>query len=452
MTSSVEALARGTGIDGRVRQLMERMVGPLCGFDKSLAFSLRDAVMPRLHVVVGQLVAVHRLIELSHPLSYHIGGYGVFAEEALIRALGETLERYAHMAITSWVTHEMPFCSYADLRAKGLRSVGPEDIRPFSAEQLAEEAYPFRAWREEDPITWIKGFDPVDGGDTYVPAQAVVVGYVPRHADGEPWITAAVTTGSAAHTQMPRAVRSALLELIEIDTTMGYWYSGSVAPRISSTTRTAHIDALIGRDVPRHGVTYSFHYLRNPDLGAHVVAAVARSPGTQIPACGVGVGCDLDLERAMYKAYLEGSAIAHLALISLLLSGPGSVEEIPSGDDLGAFGDLDKNVAFYGLPENRQIIDARFPPSGADASDLREYRRGTADEDVSYLLDQFVQAGKRLVLFDFTTPDIADLRFQVVRAWSPDTLPLCLPSYPSLGHPRHRSYGRPDHVHPHPYP
>ena len=81
---------------------MERMVGPLCGFDKSLAFSLRDAVMPRLHVVVGQLVAVHRLIALEHPLSYHIGGYGVYAEEALIRALGETLERYAHMAITSW--------------------------------------------------------------------------------------------------------------------------------------------------------------------------------------------------------------------------------------------------------------------------------------------------------------------------------------------------------------
>ena len=451
MTSSIAALDRGPGIDGNVRRLMERMVGPLCGFDKSLAFSLRDAVMPRLHVIVGQLVAVHRLIALEHPLSYHIGGYGVYAEEALIRALGETLERYAHMAITSWPAQQMPFCSYTDLRAQGKRSVAPADIRPFTAEQLGQEAYPFRPWQESDPVTWIRGFDPRDGSDMYVPAQAVVVGYVPRHADGEPWITAAVTTGSAAHTQLSRAVRSALLELIEIDTTMGHWHSGVAAPRIADSSATRHIDALLTRDVPRNGVTYSFHYLRNPDLGAHVVAAVARSPGDQIPACGVGVGCDLDLQRAMYKAYLEGSAIAHLALISLLLSG--AADEIPSADDLAAFSDLDKNVAFYGLPQNRNIIDGRFPTDQRIAKeDIPVYRLGGPDRDVSYLLEQFATTGKRVVLFDFTTPDIADLGFKVVRAWSPDTLPLCLPSFPSLGHPRYQAYGSPRYAYPHPYP
>jgi thiazole/oxazole-forming peptide maturase SagD family component len=448
--SAVAALERGAGIDANVRALLDRMVSPVCGFDKSLAFSLRDGVMPKLQVVVGQMVAVHRLLAFEHPLSYHIGGYGVYAEEALIRALGETLERYTHMALVSYLGERIVFRTYDEMRALGLRAFGPEAVRPFTAEQFAQPGFPFRSWRDEDRVSWVRGFDPADGADVYVPAQACVVGYVPRHPDGEPWLTAAVTTGSAAHTRLPRALRSALLELIEIDTTMGYWYSDARLPRIASGHRTRAIDALLARDLPPRGVTYSFHYLRNPDLGAHVVTAVARSPEGQIPARGVGVGCDLDLERAMYKAYLEASAIAHLALISVLLSG--TIEDIPR-DDLGSFGDLDKNVAYYGLPENSPIVDARFPlqPQIA-ADDLPDYRTGSVDDDVAYVLGQFAITGKRLALFDFTTPDVKDLAFVVARAWSPDTLPLCLPSFPSLGHPRYAAYGRAGYAHPHPYP
>src|SRR5213079_2361790 len=143
--------ARARGLDPRVAALLDRMVSPLCGFDKSMAFSLRDGLMPRIEVVIPQFAALHRLLGLDRPLSYHIGGYGLRAEEAMMRALGETLERYSHMVISG-----------------------------FPDAQYEREGFPFTRWGDDDPITWIRGTTAANGADILVPAQAVVVGYVPR--------------------------------------------------------------------------------------------------------------------------------------------------------------------------------------------------------------------------------------------------------------------------------
>ena len=441
--------ARARGLDPRVAALLDRMVSPLCGFDKSMAFSLRDGLMPRIEVVIPQFAALHRLLGLDRPLSYHIGGYGLRAEEAMMRALGETLERYSHMVISGFREAQMPFVPWREIAASGA-FFGPADFRPFTDAQYEREGFPFTRWGDDDPITWIRGTTAANGADVLVPAQAVVVGYVPRQSGGEPWFTAAVTTGSAAHTDPRRALRSALLELIEVDTTMGHWYSGEDARRIVLDSRVQRVADLVARDVPAHGLTYTFHYLRNPDLEAHVVACVVRSPRGEIPACGVGVGADLDLEHAMYKAFLEASAIPHLAMIGLQQSWA-SPDSVP--DDLMAFGDLDQNVAFYALPANAHVIESRF---GMDdevaAADLPPFAAAGVDRDVTHLLGTFARAGKRLAIFDFTTPDISDLGFSIARCYSPDTLSLCLPSYPHLAHPRYRAYGSPKETYPHPYP
>lgn len=446
--STLVTAARGRGLEPRVAALLDRMVSPLCGFDKSVAFSLRDGLMPRIEVVIPQFAALHRLLGLERPLSYHIGGYGLRAEEAMMRALGETLERYSHMVISGFLEAEMPFVSWSEIAASG-PLFGPADFRPFTEEQYAHEGFPFARWADDDPITWIRG-TAADGSPVFVPAQAVVVGYVPRQSQGEPWVTAAVTTGSAAHTDGRRALRSALLELIEVDTTMGHWYSGQNARRIVLDGRVQRVAELLARDVPAHGLKYTFHYLRNPDLEAHVVACVVRSPRGEVPACGVGVGADLDLEHAMYKAFLEGSAIPHLAMIGLQQSWA-SPDSVP--DDLMAFGDLDQNVAFYALPANEHVIESRFGMEDeVAAADLPAFAAAGVDHDVSHLLGTFAGAGKRLAIFDFTTPDIADLGFAVTRCYSPDTLSLCLPSYPHLAHKRFQAYGPPKETYPHPYP
>jgi thiazole/oxazole-forming peptide maturase SagD family component len=447
---SVLAASRGPGLHPRVATFVDRMISPLCGFDKTFAFALRDGLMPKLTVVIPQFAAVHRLIQLERPLAYHIGGYGIFTEEALLRALGETVERYSHVLMPLCLKDQMEFASYDQMAERGGSLFGPKDINPFTDAQLSADAFPFKRFGGSDPVTWVRGFSPIDGSDVWVPAQATLVGYLPRHQDGEPWITAAVTTGSAAHTDGRKALRSALCELAEVDTSMGYWYTGRRAPQIGHDRRTRHVAEIVAGSTPAHGVVSTFHYLANPDLPTQVVACVVRSPGGEIPACGIGVGSDLDLERAMYRAWLEASAITHLAMVAFLQAD--ALDNIPS-DDMGAFGDLDQNVGFYALPENTHIIDQRFPVSDTvAASDLPDFAGRTLDDEVSTLLAGFADTHKRLALFDFTTPDIADLGFVVSRCYSPDTLALCLPSYPHLGHPRFKAYGTPGYGVPHPYP
>lgn len=426
------------------------MISPLCGFDKNFAFALRDGLMPKLVVVIPQFAAVHRLLRLERPLAYHIGGYGMFTEEALLRALGETLERYSHVLMPLYLKDQLEFTTYDSIATRAGSAFGPRDISPFTAEQLATETFLFRGWSSSDPITWVKGFSPFDGSDVWAPAQAVLVGYMPRHQDGEPWITAAVTTGSAAHTEGRKALRSALCELAEVDASMGFWYTGRVAPQITPDRRTRHVTEIVARATPVNGVGCTFHYLASPDLAAHVVACVVKSPSGQIPACGIGVGSDLDLERAMYRAWLEASAITHLAMVAFLQAD--ALDSIPT-DDMSAFGDLDQNVGFYALPENIHIIDERFSSSATvAASDIPDFACPTVDAEVTRLLESFGNSHKRLAFFDFTTPDVADLGFVVTRCYSPDTLALCLPSYPHLGHPRFQAYGAPAYGVPHPYP
>ena len=126
--------ARARGLDPRVAALLDRMVSPLCGFDKSMAFSLRDGLMPRIEVVIPQFAALHRLLGLERPLSYHIGGYGLRAEEAMMRALGETLERYSHMVISGFREGQMPFVPWREIAASGA-FFGPADFRPFTDAQ-----------------------------------------------------------------------------------------------------------------------------------------------------------------------------------------------------------------------------------------------------------------------------------------------------------------------------
>jgi thiazole/oxazole-forming peptide maturase SagD family component len=461
MVSSAFATSeRGPGLRPRVERLMDRMVSPLCGLDKSASFGLRDGVLPRVQMVVPQLAAVHRLQEFPAPFSYHIGGYGLELEEAMMRALGETCERYVHMVLPLWQPQELEFTSYMELQRANVAAFSPQDIHPYTDEQLGREGFPFRPWSDTTPVSWITGYSPFDGQQVFVPAQTVVVGYRPRHADGEPWIVTAVTTGTAAHTDGRLALRSALAELIEVDTTMGYWYTGRSAPQIVLDTRTKHVQQLIEANGPKYGSRYTFHYLRNPDLAIHVVAAVVWSPEASLPAAGVGVACDFNLERAIYKSYLEATAIPQLSLIGLLQvwenpEAQALLRDEPNGNGFGrdSFNDLDLNVVYYALPRNVDVLRQRF--LSADpiaASDLPEYRHHSADAQVRALLTTFRETGKRLLVFDFTTPDIEDLGFRVIRCYSPDTLPLSLPSYPHLAHPRYLAYGEPGDAIPHPYP
>jgi thiazole/oxazole-forming peptide maturase SagD family component len=428
--------------------LLRRMVNPLCGLSQGIGFVTRGRHEPRLVVAGAELTGVHVLLGQPEAGSYHIGGAGFFLEEAVIRALGETVERYCQL-VSCVGGQEIAVATFDELNAQGRRALALDRLAFFSSGQLATPGFPFEPFEPDASYGWVSMHSLLDGSILLVPAQLVLVGYEVRRREGEPWLTTAVTTGTAAHVDHDRACRNALLELIQVDAAIGHWYGRSDSPEIILDARTRALERLIERGFSRERPMPHFHQLPSADLGAHVVACVMEENAGHVPAVGVGLGADLNLEEAMYKALLEAAGVMQLAKIGLVME---SVSGTTDRVDPEVIFDLDSNVAYYARPQNAELVRERFSTGGTVmASALSRDSAASPAEDVQRIVADFAGAGHELLGLDLTTRDSAQLGFVTCRVWSPDLLSLCLPSAPPLLHPRFRAYGGVVDRGPHPY-
>ena len=431
-------------------RLLGRMLNPMTGLIQMIGFLSHDSNEARFLTAGAELTGVHLLRDRPRPEVgyYHIGGTGTHLDEVLIRCLGETAERYAQFISDTVLRERVRVASYNEMKEAGENVIAAEKLTFFSDQQLDRPQFPYKRFSRHDPIGWIQLRSLIGGEYCFVPAQLVLVGYLGR--PGEQRILSSVTTGSAAHTDAGAALRNALRELIQIDSAMGHWYTPSVAPRMIWDQRVRPMRELIDRHFPRSRPPPEFYLLQNPDLSGFSVACVLRRPG-EAPAVGVGLGMDLRLNRALYAALIEAVGVLQLAkkgLIDRAASGRETQQIDPS-----AIYDLDTNVWFYALPENADLIDAKFAgKESVLAADLPPDHAADPSEECRLLASAFRKTGKELYWLDLTTRDIRDLGLVVARVWSPDTLSLSMPSAPPVEHRRFGAFGGAANMLPHPYP
>ncbi|GAA2786909.1 YcaO-like family protein [Crossiella cryophila] len=437
----------------RVAALHRRMHGSLCGLTQAMSFMYGPRSGPRVMCAGGDLTGVHVLRDQPAPKpgSYHIGGYGVLPFESHIRTLGETVERYAGYVAAVSGRHPVVFRSAKEMARDGLPVLGLDAVRLFTDEQLARPGFPFQRPDPDAPLGWIEVDSLSAPGRTHVPAQLFLVGYVIRDLEGEPWLNAAVTTGTAAHTTSGAALLSALHEAVQIDAAIGHWHGATPSTRIACDGRTHALRRLLGTYWPAGARQPEFHLLPSPDLPGHVVACLLRAAPGAFPAIVVGLGVDGRLGRAMYKALLEATGVGHLAVISAVTAEGRPVDD--HQHDENAIYDLESNVVRYAGADPAKTVERRFADCAqAAASDLPDDDDRPVRAQVAGLVRAFRDSGKRLYHADLTTVDIRQLGFRVSRVWSPDTLSLPLPGAPAAAHPRFAAYGGFQHHDPHPYP
>jgi thiazole/oxazole-forming peptide maturase SagD family component len=438
------------GLSYSTRRLVQRLVSPMCGLDQGIGFLLRDRLEPRFVVSGAQLTGAYQLAGHAQPGEYHIGGTGVTLDEALIRALGETTERYAQVISAVVHTYSTALASHRELTAAGEPTLPADAFRFFAPEEYREPTFPFQPFDPDAPLSWLRVPSILTDEESWVPAQLLLVGYVPRRHLGEPWLLSAVSTGTAAHTDPHLALRNALLELVQIDAAMGHWYSSAPSSSIRLDARTKRLERLIDRTFVPGQPRPTFYWLESAGLAGFPIACVLEERPGKRPAIGVGLGIDLRLERAMYKALLEAVGVIQLAKVTLLNR---AVGEGGASIDATSIFDLDSNVAYYAEPGRQARLQEKFPEScEISASSLPPDAVISPPEEVGQLLNGFKAAQLRLFSLDLTTPDLRDLGFVVSRVWSPDTLGLALPSAPPTRHPRFAAYGGVAHREPHPYP
>ena len=432
-------------------RLARRMVHPLCGLNSQVGFLLRGRPEPRFAIAGGELSGVHHLLGHEEAGSYHIGGVGLSRHEALVRALGESAERYCQLVSVATGAVPVSVGTIDELRADGHELVDPLDVGFFSDEQYARPGFLFRPVDAAARYGWVGMRRVPDGEVVRVPAQLALVGYGPRRGKGEPWLAPAMTTGTATHATMAAARRGAMLELIQVDTAMGHWSGPAAAPRILLGPRVTALQRLVDAWMGS-SATPSFHHLPSPDLPAHSVACVLRQRLGRRPVVAVGLGSETRLVEACYKALLEAVGVFQLAKTGMAIAALDG-DRAGVADDETAFFDLDSNVVHYGNGGGADILAAKFPADHTVSSeDLPPDIDGSADEVVAQLEDRITAGGARLFELPLTAPDVADLGLVTVRLWSPDLLALSLPSAPPRAHRRFDAHGGAVIERPHPYP
>ena len=434
-------------------RLARRIVSPLTGLSRTLGFMMRGRDEPRIIVSGAQLTGVEHLLGKKGGLTYHIGGCGIYTEEALIRSVGETVERYAQVVKPLTTDYESMFATQESMIASGRETVLGPFSRPYLKRQYEQDNFAYSPLEVNSPITWTPTRSLITGKTMWVPAQLLYIGYQLRHQEGEPWLSSAVTTGSAAHTSPKRAVLSALYELIHGDAAMGHWYSSRVAPRIQFGKRLSALKDILDHYLYRSQVTPTFHYLELPGFDIHVTACVMRNRQGSGRGHNLGLGVSASLEESMYKSFLE--AAAGVQLSKMLRISPELVDGAVGArtTDTSQMFDLDANVAHYARPQGAERLEKKFTmDDDLSSDDLPSYEVSDVHAEIESVIDGYARIGAELVFVDCTTPEARQLGFYVPRVWSPDTMSLCLPSAPPLNHPRFNAYGgAEDTVEPHPY-
>lgn len=430
------------------RRLAGNQAGIMPGFLVSVADIPGE---PRMRAMTATMPRYHRQI-MNDPhldVQYHLSGYGLYNEEALVKLTGESVERYAAMTAIRLHDKEFRYASRREISAEGpalpLEYLGILD--PAQQASLASRLHRYadRPPTEDDVIAWVRA--PAltrPGTDLWVPAQLFFLGFTTDPARGDLLFTPSFSTGTAAHTSLEAALRNALVEAVQIDAFILNWYTDSPAPAVvvddpalQRVLDTLQLDRYTVRGI----------HLTRPELPLPTIGVFLDRRTDALPLLSFGVQGDADPRYAFLRGTMESAAILGLGMYGAIFD----THKVHAAVNSSPYLDLDTNVLYYASPqdaaEKRSIVDSRF----AGSVKLSEIAPLPGDP-VRSLIRMVAGVSEWATYLDITPPELADTPWKVLRVLIPELLSMCLPGLPPKAHPRMVRYGGVTHERPHPLP
>jgi thiazole/oxazole-forming peptide maturase SagD family component len=427
----------------------KRLCGQHFGITESQIIQVAESKhAPRVQTMTARMPNYHKiLLGEKTEIQYHLAGYGVYREEALIRLLGEGIERYALITAAAAVKKRLFKASYNELKSDS--NVMPwELINIFSKKDYEKMRGKliFRPITPDDRISWIwcpSLFNP--GKDICIPAQCLFTGL---HFDDEiPFVTA-FSKGCASHTNPKLALRTALLEAVEADALMIRWYT-LTKPRqvILDDPILNKMIASIFSDIDVEIVPYQYTM---PGMPGHVFAMAILSKGSDRPTVLLGTGAGLNPGATLYRTLIEAVAIFYMGYNGPALQPINYLTEI----DQHSHTNLDSNVAYWAAAEDSEFKRAtmrNMTEGEVRLSALKNYQ-STIDEELDYILGELKNISSYAVHLNITPPELEDTDWSVARVFFPELVQVSLPSFPYSAHPRLLQFGGIQNQLPHPSP
>ncbi len=426
-----------------------RLCGQHVGITESQIVQVAQAKhAPRVQTMTARMPNYHKILLGGHTeIQYHLAGYGVYREEALVRLLGEAIERYALFAAAATVKKRLFKASYNDLKSES--DVMPWELINIFTQKDYEKMRGkliFRRITPDDQISWMwcpSLFNP--GRHICIPAQCLFTGV--QFDNETPFITS-FSKGCASHTNPKLALRSALLEAVEADALMIRWYTLTKSRRVILDDPTLRdMIAEIFSDLDVELVPYDYTM---PGMPGHVFGVAILSKGAERPSVLLGTGAGLNPGATLYRTLIEAVAIYYMGY-----NGPAlQPRDYLTNIDEHSHTNLDSNVAYWAGAEDAESKRAtmrNMVEGEVRLSTLRNYQ-STVDNELAYILGELKNISKYAVHMEITPPELEHTDWSVERVFFPEMVQVSLPSFPYGAHPRLLQFGGIRNPLPHPAP
>lgn len=413
---------------------------------------------PNLKTVLGYMPSYHKYMLDNQDLEvqYHISGYGSYYEEAMIKYMGESIERYASVIAPAMAKNQIHYATYKELSASE-KTMPLDYINILTEEQLqhfnkSNRRFATKHADENTVLGWVKCPSILNKNEfIWTPAQMLFLGYLPNERLGERLFVPSFTTGTASHRTTQKALLNALIEFVQVDAFIINWYTKRKMPviEIDSEVVKAILKACNLADESAYEVIPVYMTLEDIDFPSFGV--ILKSKKQKIPNLFMGIQGDFDVEHGVLRGVMEGATISAMGIYNHMMSPDLTYETIKNSD----FGDLDGNVIYYSRPEEGEVKFSIFEELMGEKVKLSlipDYKTLTIAQQITSLIQQIKKVSEYAVYLDITPTELADDSWSVMRVFIPEMMQICLPGIPFKNHPRFKKFGGIKNEYPHPLP
>ncbi|MGD8167295.1 YcaO-like family protein [Herbiconiux sp. P16] len=348
-----------------------------------------------------------------------MAGGGGGTDPAMARAISmiEAVERYSNCVPPKnlrWATQ----------RDLGLESLDLRTMPRCSKTEFEHPKCQTLPYDIDDKIRWVRGWSFRQAEPRWIPAVSVWLHLSPQ-ARGERF-TLPISTGSAAHTDLAKAVVNGLCEVVERDAISLTWLQMLPLPEIDFSD--APPDVKLTVESANSGATIHRFFDATTDVGIPTIYCVDTAPQSTSMRHVVMCATDLDPGRAVIKIARE-IASSRIALEH----GQHAPMEVDDFVDVfhGAqyMGHADRSMAFdFLLRQPREVRKFGDIPSFADL---------TPESELRLVLARLESVSASAFAVDITTSEARSVGIHVVKTIIPELMPLSFAHRSRfLAHPR----------------
>lgn len=373
--------------------------------------------------------------EQEQKMNYHLSGYGTSFNEALVSYIGESSERYTFASFYNIIKDYIITRSYNEMCV----AFGEDNVCPLELiNSYFDSSTPENYVVADDSLQWIPMNSLINPGEkVYIPLQFVVSNNGQIYSKEKPFMTSAVSTGTACYENVKGALENAIIEYLQIDSFNMWWYSGYKGEEISIDVveflkQYFTSDNSIKNFCENFQITFSdISFDKNIDI----VVCEIFAKNDFLPQYTVGVQGGIGKEKTLYRSFMEAIAVLEYNMNLPWMDGS-KYRNITKGTT--KINNLDDNVILYSKYGKSNKVEHKTVYTATHKK--KDYNLVKTVQKLSKFAGYLV----------ITAPEFDNLNLEVVRICIPELLPLCLPSYPPYFHNRYKTIGGIKNNVPHP--